>query len=480
MTIPNDLRAPFMYVEFDASRANQGPSILRYQALLIGQRLSSGDRAELIIDRITSYDQARALYGEGSQLARMFKAWFKNNKTTDVFGVSQDDGGGSVAATGTITITGPATAAGNLVFYIGGDRVSVAIASADTATEIGDAIVAALLAESPVTAVNVTGVVTFTSRNKGEAANDIPLAVNFLEGEELPAGVTAAVVQMTSGVTNPDVQEVIDILGDEWYQIISAPYVDATNLTAIEAELDDRFGPTRMIDGQYVCSKRAALGALATFGNGRNSKYVTCMHSNQIQSISYEHAVSYAGQLAAEGQADPARPFQTLELVGIIPPPVVDRFTSVENNSLLFDGISTFYVDNGGKVRIQRAITMYQTNAQSSPDTAYLDVNTLLNLLFLRFDFRTQFSNRYPRAKLADDGVQAGPGQVIMTPSLGKSEAINIFRGWLLLGLVENVDQFKNEVICQRSITDQNRLEFILPPDLMNQFRVGAATMQFL
>jgi phage tail sheath gpL-like len=87
---------------------------------------------------------------------------------------------------------------------------------------------------------------------------------------------------------------------------------------------------------------------------------------------------------------------------------------------------------------------------------------------------------KYARAKLADDGVQAGAGQVIMTPKLGKSEAINIFRGWETLGLVENIDQFKNDLVCVRSITDPNRLEWVLPPDLINQFRVGAATIQFL
>jgi len=480
MTIPADLRVPFMYVEFDSSRAFQGPSVLRYQALLVGQRLSSGKRAELILDKISSYDQARSLYGEGSQLARMFKKWFQNNKTTDVFAVSLDDAIGGVDATGTITVTGTPTADGSIVIYIGEDRYAVPITSGDTPTQIGDAIVAGITSEMLVTASNITGAVTFTAKNAGEAGNDIPLAVNFNEGEELPAGISVAVVPMASGANNPSLQSVIDILGDEWYNIICSPYNDATNMTDIEAELDDRFGPLRMIDGMYVTSKRDSLSNLATFGNGRNSKHVTCIHSYKIQSTSVDVAVAYAGQLASEGSIDPARPFQTLELVGIIPPPVVDRFTNTENNSLLYDGIATYYVDNGGKVRIQRAITMYQTNAVGATDIAYLDVNTLLTLMFLRYDFRTQILTRFPRSKLADDGVQAGPGQQIMTPKLGKSEAVNIFRGWQLLGLVENVEQFKNDLICQRSISDPNRLEWILPPDLINQFRVGSATMQFL
>jgi len=100
--------------------------------------------------------------------------------------------------------------------------------------------------------------------------------------------------------------------------------------------------------------------------------------------------------------------------------------------------------------------------------------------MYLRYDFRTQILTRYPRAKLADDGVQVGPGQQVMTPKLGKAEAINIFRGWEFLGLCENVAQFKQDLVCVRSTTDPNRLEWLLPPDLMNQFRVGAAVIQFL
>lgn len=480
MTIPSDLRVPFVYVEFDSSRAFQGPSILRYKALLIGQRLAGSARPELQIDKITSYDQAVNLYGAGSQLARMFKSWFANNNFTDVYGISLDDAGGGVDASGSFVIGGTATANGSLVVYIGGERIAVAVTTGMTATQIGDALVAAITSGFPVTASNSVGTVTITAKNSGEAGNYIDLRANYNSGEELPAGVTLSINAMTSGANNPLIQEVIDVIGDEWYNIICAPYSDATNLTAIEAELDSRFGPLRMIDGMYVTTRRGNLAALEAFGNGRNSKHVTCMHSEGVPTSGFEFASAYAGQLAKEGQLDPARPFQTLELVGVIPPAIEDRFTLQENNSLLYDGVATFFVDNGGKVRIQRAITMYQTNALGASDVAYLDVNTLLTLMYLRYDFRTQILNKYSRAKLGDDGVQVGPGQQVMTPSLGKAEAINIFRGWESLGLVENIDQFKNDLVCIRSTTDVNRLEWILPPDLMNQFRVGAATLQFL
>lgn len=480
MTIPNDLRTPLMYMEFDSSRAFVGPSILRYKNLIIGQRVAGGSRPELKIDKITSYDQAVVLYGAGSQISRMFKAWFDNNKTSDVYGVSLDDAGAGVAASGSFVIGGNASADGSLVVYIGGERIAVAVAEGDTATNIGDALVAALESRLPVTGSNSTGTVTITAKNKGEAGNDIPLLANINSGEELPTGISLSINSMSGGANNPSIQDAIDVIGDEWYNVFCAPYTDTTNLNAIETELEDRFGPLRQIDGVYVTSKRGTLSALETFGNSRNSKQVICPHSQGTPSSSFEVAAAWAGQLAKEGQADPARPFQTLELVNILPPAIEDRFTLTENNSLLYDGISTFYVDNGGKVRIQRAITMYQTNASGAVDIAYLDANTRFTLMFLRYDFNNQIKTRYPRAKLADDGVEVGPGQQVMTPALGKAEAVNIFAGWERLGLVENASQFENDLVCVRSTTDPNRLEWILPPDLMNQFRVGAVSMQFL
>lgn len=488
MTISTDLRVPFVYVEFDPSRAFQGPSILRYKVLLVGGRLAAGLRPELKIDKITSYSQAMSLYGAGSQLARMFKRFFENNRISDVYGCSLADAGSGAKASGSFVLGGTATADGNFVAYIGGERVSVSVSALTTASQIATALTAAIQGdtEKPVTAGAVGGTVTCTAKNAGECGNEIDLRINYNDGEELPAGITCTVNGsgtqgvMSGGVNNPTIQSVIDILGDEWYNIICAPYWDATNMTAIEAELADRFGPLRMIDAVYVTSRMGTVGTLSSWGNGKNSPHISVIHSQKVPCVSSEVAVAYAAQLAKEGQADPARPFQTLELVNILPPVVEDRFTLAENNSLLFDGISTFYTDNGGKVRIQRAITQYQRNSVGAEDIAYLDVNTMLTLMFLRYDFRNQILTKYSRAKLADDGIQVGPGQQVMTPKLGKSEAINIFRGWERLGLAENIDQFKNDLVCVRSTVDPNRLEWILPPDLVNQFRVGAATIQFL
>lgn len=482
MTIPANIRVPFMFLEVDSSRAFQGPSILEYNVLIMGQKTSAGIKPELGIDQITNKDQAEEYYGAGSQLARMFEKWFLNNKINSVFGIAIDDAAAGVAATGSITVTGNASADETLALFINGVIVNVAVSKDDTPTIIGDAIVAAIAAKTklPVTGVNAIGVVTLTAKNKGTNGNGIDIQLNFYEGEVTPAGITVAIVGMASGATNPDVAEIIAVLGDNWYQIIDCPWNDTTNLVLLETEMADRYTGLRMIDGVAFIPKKGTLGELSSFGNGRNSPHVCCPNSHKVPQSPEEYVSAYCAQLALEGSADPARPFQTLPLYGITPPKEVDRFTVAENNILLFDGIATYQIDSGGVVRIQRAITMYQKNVQGAPDIAYLDVNTMLTLLYLRFDFKSKILTKYPRAKLANDGVTVAPNQQVITPKIGKAEAISIFKQWELLGLVENFAQFKNDLQCFRSQTDPNRLEWVLPPDLINQFRVGVGTLQFL
>ena len=45
--------------------------------------------------------------------------------------------------------------------------------------------------------------------------------------------------------------------------------------------------------------------------------------------------------------------------------------------------------------------------------------------------------------------------------------------------LVENVDQFKRDLVVLRNASDRNRLDFLLPPTLIGQFQVGAVQIQF-
>ena len=483
--IPTTLRVPFVYVEIDNSRAVQGPAVQKYTALVIGQRLSTGNVAELVPTVITSDAQARQAFGAGSQLHGMLRSYIENDAVTEVVAIAQDDDGAGVAATGEVLMAGTATAAGTLAFYIAGRRIAVAVASGDTAADVATALQAAIAAESLAytTAVVNGGTaeqVDLTAKNDGEHGNDIDLRFNYQSSDAFPAGITGTIqTAMSGGSGNPDVDDVLAILPETQYNIIAHPYTDSSNLTKIEGELADRFGPLRQNDGVAFAAKKDTLANMTTLGNSRNSPH-SSLWPARGPSVSWEWAAAIAGQIAASGQADPAKPFQTLPLDGILAPDSTEEFTLAERNNLLFDGIATWRLADGGIVRIERAITTWQTNDAGAPDTSYLDVNTLLTLSFLRFAFRTRIQSKYARHKLANDGERFGPGQQIITPKVGRAEALAWFASMQDLGLVEGLEQFKRDLIVERNTQDPTRLDFLLPPDLVNQLRVVGSQVQFL
>jgi phage tail sheath gpL-like len=480
--IPSTIRTPFVAIEFDnTAAAGNRPSLQPYKGLLIGQRLSAGSVSAGVPTRISSKKAAETAFGAGSMLAAMADAWFQNNTFSELWAVALDDDGAGVAATATVTVTGTATAAGTLNLYIGGQKVKVGVASGDTPSTVASAIVTAISADSslPVSASAVAGVVTLTAKHKGEVMNELDLRLNYFSGEELPAGVSVALVAFSGGTTNPDVADMFAAIGDEQFNVIALPYLDAGNIATFQAEMETRFGPLKQIEGLGVSAKNASASSLQAFGDGLNTPHLSVMGCYKVPTAPYKVAASLAAVVTYYGNIDPARPFQTLPLKGVLAPAIEDRFTQSERNSLLFDGVSTHVVSSDGVVRIERLITTYQETVAGAADDSYLDVETMLTLGYLRHDLRTYLVSKYPRHKLASDGIRVAPGQAIVTPKLIKAELLSKFRQWEELGLVENFDQFKRDVIVERNAADPNRLDVLLPPDLINQLRVSAIKVQF-
>lgn len=187
-----------------------------------------------------------------------------------------------------------------------------------------------------------------------------------------------------------------------------------------------------------------------------------------------------AAQAAFAAQNDPARPFQTLELVGILPPAENDRLTEQERNILLFNGISTYRINAGGSVLIEMLISTYKTGKYGQADDSYLMINTVWTLSYLRYDWNAYIVSKYPRHKLADDGNKFGAGQPIMTPKQHKAEMVSRAKLWMELGLVENIDQFTADSFSERNLANPNRLDSLFVPDLVNQMIVFANKVQFI
>lgn len=478
---PNALRLPGVYSEIDNSQAVSGPQSVQYRRLIVGQKLAAGTAAELSLTRVTTPEQGEALYGRGSMLAGMIRAALTQDSYTELQVMALVDDPAAVAATGTITYSGAATAAGTINLMIAGRRVRVAVASGAAPAAVATSTAAAINAnlDLPVTATAATSVVTITARNKGEVGNGLDIRLNYYTGEQTAPGIGAVIVKMSGGTANPDLSDAMAALGDSWFQAWAIPYTDTPNLVEVERELASRFGWDREIEGHAFVAYNGTQGQLGTLGDSRNSPHLGIVMATAEPMPAYEKAAETMAIAAYFLAIDPARPVQTLEYKWCLPALENDRLTKEERNLLLFDGIATTDVDAGGIMRTERLITTYKTSANGASDTSYLDVETLFTLMFIRHDWRDYVKRKYPRHKLANDSTRYGAGQAVVTPKVMKAEAVNKAREWETLALVENIDDFKNNVISERNISDPNRLDMLLPPDLVNQLRIVGNKVQF-
>jgi len=479
------LRTPLFFLEVDPTAAAT-PSSEVGPSLIIGNKLAAGTAAAGVPVLVDSAGQARGLFGEGSVLFDMVEAYRRNDAFSELWCLPLDDDGAATAATWTLTIAPlvtTATADGAVYLYIDGRRVVASVTSGDSETVIAAAIAAAITAadDMPVTAVAALGVVTLTAKHAGAFASYSDVRFNYRAGESFPAGVTDIAIASVPGTVNPALSGVAAILGDGLYDSIGIPYRDATSLSEIGALLDaatGRWAWNRRIYGHAYTAATdsvAALGSIASI----NDEHVTVIGLDPVAAAPWQVTGAVMGRAGQSLATDPARPVQTLDLVGILPPARSAKFTQGQRNTLLFDGVATTYSGADGVVRIERLISTYQTDAFGAANDAFLDANTLYTLMRFNRRIESMIVSSYPRYKLADNDTPIAEGQAIVTPNLLKGSLIAEYSAMVGLGWVENEAAFASSLIVQRSPTDPNRVDCLVEPDLINQLRVFAVQNRF-
>lgn len=493
--IPSDVRTPLFYAEVDNSMANLATST--QTTLLIGQ-MTEGKAEPLVPVLVTGESQGKDLFGRGSELARMNTVYRKNDPAGQVWAIPLSDPEAAAAASGTYTISGLPTLAGILSVYIGADRVQVPVGVDDSPADVASAIASVINGKPdlPVTAEASSsaedaeveeGYVTVSAKNKGANGNDIALGLNiqgYGAGEETPEGLSVKITAMAGGVGAPDFEtlDIARIMGDDQYDFILMPYSDTVSLDYFREVMNDTSGrwayDKQMYGHVYTC-RRGSINELQKFGSARNDQHATIIGIEpDVPSMAIEALAAYGAQNAAKLSIDPARPTQTLELIGITSAPHGKRFTMSERQVLLTNGIATEYTESG-YMRVERAVTTYQKNRFGDEDNSYLDSETLHTLAYIIRALRSCITSKYPRHKLASDGTRFGAGQAVVTPSIIRGELVAMYTKLEDKAIVENADLFAKYLVVERNADDPNRIDVLLPPDLVNQLRVFAVLAQF-
>src|SRR6185295_13001440 len=336
-----------LYSEFNTTLAARGLPANVQEVLIIGQKTSSGSIAEAVPTKIFSEADAILYSGNGSMVHRMVKAAYLANPNLSLSIVNLSDGGSGVAATGTFTITGPATSAGLLTVYIGNEVVTVAIASGDANTAVATALNAAIgyLPGLPVSGGVSSGVVTVTAKNKGTVGNQIALAYTCTA-----TGIGVTVVAMASGATDPTLQTALTAVYAKRYHIIISPYNNLTSdlstlatysgspVATLKTHVDAVSGATEMRRSRAVIAQNGSLSLTTTLAGNVNDGRIVLAYLRGTRNTPCEVAAAFGATWAT--MDDPSQQLDFKAVKGLHAPLVTTRFSKSEQETLLSGGVT--------------------------------------------------------------------------------------------------------------------------------------------
>lgn len=418
------------------------------RVLLISQLLPAGSAvAGALNENVNSLTKAQvdSLLGQRSLAAGMLRtaqrtlAGITPQPQIDIIGLADD--GGATPAAAVITFGGAATEAGTISVSIGSKTdftFEVPVADLDTPTLIGDALVAAILAngDAPFLGVNALGAVTITAQNGGTTPNT--WGTSF---EGSVAGVTTALTTAwAGGATDPALTTLFDPIADIRETTIIWP--EAFPLATLATEMDARFNVADSVqDGVGIsvhsdtpANLKAAVAALnsesvVVFGNSFDS---AGGFTNKKGPGIFEIADNIAAEIgiiralrltddasvtqflntagspgdAFGGIHISSKPYHNTLLPNMSVPAPGEYFTQVEQADLTNNAISVLGANRASNgVVLGPVVTTYLTNTAGSPDTAFKFLNTVDQMSIIREFYVNNLQSRYAQSRLTNGAI---------------------------------------------------------------------------
>lgn len=462
--IPSSIRKPGRYTEYNTSLAIRSLPTVSNKIVILAQKTSSGIGTQDQPVRIFGEEDAILQCGTGSIGHLTAKALFTANKNADVTLCPLTDG--TTAAAGSITITGTNGYVGSFDLWIANRYFNVSADSGDTSATLATSIYDAVKVDEanlPVTVSRDAGVLTFTARNAGSLGNQIAIAY-----QKNTMDSTVVVVQPTGGGADPTISSALTNLYPADYGIYVCTLPGATPMGLLKTHLNSISGPT---ESRPAIGVFADVGTQATFetlcGTTLNSERLTGAYHKYTKttqnghSLDYEIAGAYAAVIGSE--EDPAMPLNGLPLVGIGPTNISNRLSRSQQESCLENGVTPLMVGPGEQVAVVRAITTYTTNSTGTDDPSLLDITTIKTLDYVRKAIETREALRFPRSKLST-----------RTPSKVYDQILDVLKQLEELEIVENVDANADGIIVEKDSVDNNRLNVLIPCDVVNGLMILA------
>lgn len=474
--IGTSIKVPGAYVKVTLGVGVQSAAAGAKRVMLFGNKTTAGTATVETSYPVTSVDDARTLFGAGSELFLMCKAALDAYPAITLFATPITASAGT-AATGTIAFVGTATADGAYVITVLDENVQVAIDSGMTATQVGDAVAAAINAKTdwPLTAANVTGTVTLTARHAGPRGN-------YLRARSTGTvpGITSTHIAgyLTSGATSDDPANALDAIAPTRYHVLVAPYQTATELGDFKAHVDNASGP---LEGKRC---RWIAGSIDTYANTvtvattlNDSRGQIAWHYNGWQPPSIVAAVLAAETVEAY-ERDRAANTDGLRLRGLTPQPsLADKPTFTEVNGALNNGITP--IDHDGTLcHLVRNVTSRSQNSAGAPDFAVIDVHYVEVADAVADDVVVNFANTFAEFKLDTDVAGEVPEPGVATPNTVRDFIFSRLKFYARGGggplWLSNVDVLAESLVVEADGAVAGRVNASIPIDPVELLHQGA------
>lgn len=471
-SIPASNRVPGIYLRLLLGVGLRAAADIARSILLVGNKTSAGSAVVGTRYSVTSEDEARSLFGAGSELFLMVKAAIAAAKSVTLYAIAVTESAGT-AASATLTVTGTATSAGTIRVWVAGEYVDVAVALNDAQNAIATAINAAIgtMTDWPVTSGVATNVVTATARHKGPRGNRIGWRAEVLEGA---AGVTLTLTGsgfLASGATSDDPQAVLDtMLGTRHHYIVS-PYDDATNLAKFTSHVDAQDEPEVGQRTQVIAASVDTQANQIALTTGRNFARLQVVGQEGGEQTPAAIAAAMAAVRATEESLDPAANLDGVVVTGIKPSPrLADKLTGGEKIAAVNAGITVLVEVAGGSMAIVRSVTTRTKDANGGADYRVLDTSKVTVADYVCDTIEVGFADRFQGYKLKPDPAEGAPPvpPKVCTPSIARDY---VYAELLRLendeGVLEQVEARKAEVIVEIAAAPAGRLLGSLPVDVI-------------
>ncbi|RRW90594.1 phage tail sheath subtilisin-like domain-containing protein [Pandoraea apista] len=484
-TIPSGLRKPGKHFEYNTKLAVRTLPTNEQSVLIIGQRTKDGTVPALTPVDVFSGDQAATFFGAGSLAHIAAEAAIKANRYVTLSVIALDDDKAAQPAKATVEFSGTATTPGAFALFIGRQRVNVAVNAGDTAVQVAQRFSTqiAQLPKLPITAEAVevktpakvegqehpapapvpVNKLTLTAKNKGAAGNGI-----VLSQLSQVSGITAKITAFAGGLNDPDIAPALAAVFGAKYNLYATCWPTEASLTKLRTHLDSISHAMEQRPAVGVAGTPDTLAVSTTLAGALNAGRITLgWHCGSV-SLPAEIAAAYAATIASE--TDPARPLNTLPLEGLDVTPVTAHQGRTEQENALHNGVTPFEIGPGNTVQIVRAIMTYTKDAQGMDDPSLLDITTIRSLDFARKAWLQRVSLRFPREKLVAK----------KTPAKVRSELLDVAYKLEELEILQNVDEHKDQLICELDGQSVGQLNAALPAHVVAGLHVIAGRIDLI